>query len=148
MDTDFLDLYWEAEDGRLFGSQAMGVIPQDDPAYQAWRDSGLRPRSWPRDIEGEQTQEALDEVLVARGLKTPPQPILTYKLDFYRRMTDDEADAVEMALASAKVRDRRMFEEAQVLNHADEDFARLHQTVVGMFGQPRADELLAPSATA
>lgn len=75
----------------------------------------------------------------------PSAPAITYKADIYRRCTDAEADAIEMALASAPVRKRRLFEESQYLDHSDEAFAFAQEALVGMFGKKRAGELLAAS---
>lgn len=80
-----------------------------------------------------------------------PEPVpatpslITYKADIYRRCTDEEADAIEMALASASVRKRRLFESALHLDHTDEAFAFVEEALVGMFGKKRAGELLAAS---
>lgn len=76
---------------------------------------------------------------------TPAGPVITYKADIYRRCTDDEADAIEMALAAAPVRQRRLFESALHLDHSDDAFAFAQEALVGMFGEKRASELLAAS---
>lgn len=75
----------------------------------------------------------------------PTRPVITYKADLYRRCTDAEADAIEIALAGAPVRQRRLFESAQYLDHSDPIFATMHEALVGMFGAERADVLLAAS---
>lgn len=152
-DIDFIptDHYWQAEDGRVYSSARLAQIEADDAEFLAWIERGGVPSAWPRDAEGAQTEAEIVRTLTFYGLgasPTPAAPVITYKLDFWRRMTEAEADAVEMALAGAPVRDRRMIEEAQVLDHADADFARLREAVVGMFGQARADALLAPSTAA
>lgn len=77
---------------------------------------------------------------------TPPAPpVITYKADIYRRCTDEEADAIEMSLAAASVRKRRLFESALHLDHSDEAFAFARDALVEMFGEKRAGELLAAS---
>ncbi|KAB7788055.1 hypothetical protein [Methylorubrum populi] len=137
------DWYWRAADGRLFGSKASKEVPEDDPAFAAWTEAGGIPTVWPRDEEDEQTQEALDAVLAPN--RTPNSPTITYKADIYRRCTDAEAESIEMALAGAPVRQRRLFESALHLDHSDEAFAFAQEAMVGMFGKKRADELLAAS---
>ena len=72
-------------------------------------------------------------------------PVITYKADIYRRCSDEEADAIEMALAAAPVRKRRLFESALHLDHSDEAFAFAQEALVEMFGERRASELLAAS---
>ncbi|GJE77297.1 hypothetical protein [Methylorubrum suomiense] len=74
-----------------------------------------------------------------------PLPVITYKADIYRRCTDAEAEAIEMALAAAPVRQRRLFESALHLDHSDAAFAFAQEAMVGMFGKDRADALLAAS---
>ncbi|EHP94866.1 hypothetical protein [Methylorubrum extorquens] len=74
-----------------------------------------------------------------------PVPVITYKADIYRRTTEEEAEAIEMALAAAPVRQRRLFESALHLDHSDEAFAFAQEALVGMFGKKRAGELLAAS---
>lgn len=76
----------------------------------------------------------------------PAKSVITYKADLYRRCSEAEAEAIEMALMAASVRDRRLFETAQYLNSTDPDFDGLRQAMAAMFGQERADELLAASA--
>jgi len=76
---------------------------------------------------------------------TPATPTITYKSDLYRRATDAEAEAMETALASAPVRERRLFESVQYLDHDAPEFTTLQEHLVEMFGAKRAGELLAAS---
>ena len=75
----------------------------------------------------------------------PAMPVITFKADIYRRCTNPEAEKIDEALASASVRDRRMFEFAQYLDHADPVFTALRTAMVGMFGEDRTAVLLAAS---
>ena len=86
------------------------------------------------------------------GVISPPPDVvtiapraITYKADLYRRVTDKEAEAIEVALAAAPVRQRRLFESAQFIDAADPDTVFLREALVGMFGKDRADVLLASS---
>lgn len=137
------DWYWRAEDDRIFSSKEGKEIAETDAAFTAWSEAGGIPTVWPRDDAGEQTQAALNDVLNA--FKPQPAPVITYKADIYRRCTDDEADAIEMALAAAPVRQRRLFESALHLDHSDDAFAFAQEAMIGMFGKKRAGELLAAS---
>ncbi|MBB5765716.1 hypothetical protein ABEV34_11850 [Methylorubrum rhodesianum] len=137
------DWYWHAEDGRLFGSKAGKVIAEGDASFVAWSDAGGVPTVWPRDATGAQTQAALDAVLAAAGPTS--QPSITYKADLWRRCTDEEADAIDGALKAAPVRQRRLFEDAQYLDHADESFVFARAALSELFGEARAAALLAIS---
>jgi hypothetical protein len=72
-------------------------------------------------------------------------PTITSKADLFRRCTDQEAEAIEAALAAQPVRKRRLFETAQYISSDDPDFADLRAAAVKMFGADRAGELLAAS---
>ncbi len=97
------------------------------------------PKGWALDGGELRASEAVPD-------PTPPAPpVITYKADIYRRCTDEEADAIEMALAAAPVRKRRLFESALHLDHSDEAFAFARDALVEMFGETRAGELLAAS---
>lgn len=88
---------------------------------------------------------ALRSVDIEPDPAPPAAAAITYKADIYRRCTDAEADAIEMALAAAPVRQRRLFESALHLDHSDEAFAFARDALVEMFGEKRAGELLAAS---
>lgn len=137
------DWYWRSEDGRLFSSREGKEVSEDDRPFKAWSELGGIPTVWPRDEQGEQTQAALDAVLASSRM--PSAPVITYKADIYRRCTEVEAEAIEMALAGAPVRQRRLFESALHLDHSDDAFAFAQEAMVGMFGEKRAGELLAAS---
>jgi hypothetical protein len=137
--------FWLAEDGRLFSSAAMALIADADPSYTAWTALGGVATVWPRDAAGEQTQQGLDAVLTAAGVSPVTGPTITNKADLFRRCTDEEAEAIEMALAAQSVRKRRIFEMAAYISSDDPDFADLRTAAVEMFGAKRAAELLAAS---
>lgn len=65
------DWYWLAEDGRLYSGARQVVVTVSDPAFMAWRDSGFAPTNWPRDLAGNQTDQALQEVLTPLGKSLP-----------------------------------------------------------------------------
>lgn len=104
-----------------------------------------------RQVEGGFDLEAPDDLEAALKAAHPAAPlpvtgpVITYKADLYRRTTEQEAEAIEMALAAAPVRQRRLFESALHLDHSDEAFAFAQEALVGMFGKKRAGELLAAS---
>lgn len=62
------DWYWAASDGRLYGSARQTLVALDDAAFAAWQADDRRPTTWPRDEAGDQTNAALQQVLVRYGL--------------------------------------------------------------------------------
>lgn len=77
----------------------------------------------------------------------PPPPVLTKvaKADLWRRLTEPEAETLDAALQAAPLRLRRIFEAAQYLDTADEDYPALRAGIVAALGETRADEVLAPT---
>ncbi|MDV2988139.1 UNVERIFIED_CONTAM: hypothetical protein Q9R58_27950 [Methylobacteriaceae bacterium AG10] len=97
------------------------------------------PRGWAL-IDG-----ALQAVPIAPDPVAAQQPVITFKADIWRRCTDEEAASIDEALKAAPIRQRRLFEDAQYLDHADEAFAFARTALVELFGETRAAELLAAS---
>lgn len=60
--------YWHRDDGRFFSSARGVLVTETDADLKAWIDAGGRPTRWPEDHEGEQTDDALQEVLRPHGL--------------------------------------------------------------------------------
>ncbi|MEY9179732.1 DUF4376 domain-containing protein [Bradyrhizobium sp. USDA 313] len=60
---DPFNWYWRAEDGRLYSSKVQALVPETDPDYLAWLPEGDTPPNWPRDMEGTQSDAALQAVL-------------------------------------------------------------------------------------
>lgn len=77
--------------------------------------------------------------------RPPDPPVVVYKVDFYRRLTDDEAVKVEDAIAQQSTRQRRIFESAQTFRSDAPEWSTLTQLAKDLFGEDRAKELLAPS---
>lgn len=75
----------------------------------------------------------------------PTAPGPTAKADLWRRATDAEAAQMDAALAAQPVRIRRLYDAATVITRTDELWSTLYAGMVGLFGQARADVLLAPS---
>lgn len=96
--------------------------------------------------------DAYFEAALATGLAiapyaAPPAPVFTRipKAEVWRRLTDEEAEAVDAALQAAPLRLRRVFEAAQFLDTADADYPALRAGVEAALGATRADEVLAPT---
>lgn len=65
------DWYWRRDDAEgevIFSSAREDRVPADDPAYRAFIAAGHAPTLWPRDGQGERTDEALRDVLAPYGL--------------------------------------------------------------------------------
>jgi hypothetical protein len=56
------DWYWKADDGRIFASARQMLVTEDDADYVAFAEV-VMPSVWPRDDAGEQTDDALQDVL-------------------------------------------------------------------------------------
>lgn len=75
----------------------------------------------------------------------PPGPIVVSKVDFYRRMTDEEAEAVEDEIARQPVRQRRIFESANTFRSDAPEWGTLEFLAKKLFTPERKAIILAPS---
>ncbi|ALN73530.1 hypothetical protein [Aureimonas sp. AU20] len=73
------------------------------------------------------------------------QATITYKADVWRRSTEEQAAAIDTELTKLDVRMRRLWDDAQYLDHSTEEFALLQATMLQAFGQAETDRILAPS---
>ena len=55
--------YWLADDGRVYSGPLQAIVSQQDPGYVAWIEPGRVATAWPRDLAGNQTDAALQQVL-------------------------------------------------------------------------------------
>lgn len=60
--------YWLADDGRLYSSASGQLVSVDGEAYQGWLSIGGVTTPWPRDNEGDQTDDALQAALSPYGV--------------------------------------------------------------------------------
>lgn len=60
--------YWLADDGRVFSGPLESVVTTSDPDYVAWTGLGNIPTAWPHDEDGNQTDAALQDVLMPFGM--------------------------------------------------------------------------------
>ncbi|AVH41806.1 hypothetical protein [Agrobacterium tumefaciens] len=75
----------------------------------------------------------------------PPSIPILYRVDLWSRLTEDEAEQVELAMASQSARVRNIFNSAASYRSDHELWSLLEETAVDLFGQDRAAEILAPS---
>jgi hypothetical protein len=71
--------------------------------------------------------------------------VVVAKLDFYRRCSDPEAEAIDQAFAGQPTRMRRIFDAAQTFRSDAEEWPLLQGAAIQLFGEARAAELLAPT---
>ena len=90
-----------------------------------------------------QTREKTPEMIEAE--KPQPGQLITYKADVWRRSSAEQAAAIDTELTKLDVRMRRLWDDAQYLDHSTEEFTLLRTTMIGAFGQAEADRILAPS---
>jgi hypothetical protein len=89
----------------------------------------------------------LYERLIAAGIAPAPYvppgapSARTYKSDLWRRATDAEAEAIEVGVGAAPLRQRRIFDDAQYLDHGDELFAMLRAGFVALASAPLSPRL-------
>lgn len=86
---------------------------------------------------------------IVDGVFAPPvinAPVpFVYQVDFWSRMTDEEAQAVKHEMESQPFRLRRIFESAGSYREDHELWPLLSGLANALFGENRAKEILAPS---
>jgi hypothetical protein len=60
--------YWLAEDGRVFSGPLEQIVTTDDPGYLQFFGSGNIPTRWPMDVDGNQTEAALQQAIGPVGM--------------------------------------------------------------------------------
>lgn len=80
--------------------------------------------------------------------EAPPHgPTIVTKFDFWDRMSEQECEQAEEAIAAQTTKKRRTFETAQTLRSDNELWGLLVQLTEGLFGKDRAAQILAPSVS-
>jgi len=80
----------------------------------------------------------------------PPEPTvgsrpITFKNDVWRRCSEEQAGVIDTELTKLGTRQRRMWEDAQYLDHADPLVMMLKAQMTAAFGESEAARILAPS---
>ena len=70
---NIMDWYWLADDGRIFSSAKRTTVSSNDPDYTNFIVNAM-PTPWPRDDNGDQTDQALQDVFAAADIQPPVQP--------------------------------------------------------------------------
>lgn len=85
------------------------------------------------------TQAKLNAALAAydpASVPPPPVvPVITFKADVIRRCTDDEADALDAALANASSKLRRLYNDIIHIDHSAAEFPVLHDAILNALTQ-------------
>lgn len=78
---------------------------------------------------------------------TPALPaiVVLYPVDLWSRLTNTEAEQVEAAMATQPIRIQNIFKAASSYRSDHELWPLLSQVARQLFGEPRANEILAPS---
>ncbi|CAM1655825.1 unnamed protein product [Bartonella choladocola] len=71
--------YWFASDGRVYSSAKQAIVAENDKDYSAWQEAGNPQTPWPKNEDGEETEEALAAVLANYGLKMFPATLAETK---------------------------------------------------------------------
>ena len=69
---DAKNWYWLGSSGRVYSSAKQSIIDEKDKDFSAWQAAGNSPTPWPKNADGNETDEALAAVLVANGLQMFP----------------------------------------------------------------------------
>lgn len=107
---------------------------EDGKWYQTWE-----VRSYTaEEIEQQRLeQEAQEQAEIAQRF--------TYKTDIWQRVTEEEAEVLDAALNAAPAKQRRMWDDSLSVEHSSDYYVLLKAQMVGVFGEARTDEILAPS---
>lgn len=63
------DWYWLASDDRVYSSKRQIITAAADQEYVAWNDDGGTATVWPKDDHGAETNDSLQAVISAYGLR-------------------------------------------------------------------------------
>lgn len=91
------------------------------------------------------TGEEADQFIKSNPPTPEPEPVVTVlpAVTLWERLTEDEADQVNDAMATQPVRTRRIFTTANMFRSDHELWPLLEQMATELFGEYRAAELLA-----
>jgi hypothetical protein len=84
------------------------------------------------------------EVAKSTPVELPSVTVL-YPVDLWSRLTDEEADEVEMAMSRQSARVQNIFRSASSYRSDHSLWELLETTATTLFGEERAAEILAPS---
>ncbi|MDH7791871.1 hypothetical protein [Ochrobactrum sp. AN78] len=90
MNYDPTNWYWSATDGRIFSSLSNSLVPKNDAKFKELCNFGFQPTAWPRDEDGNQSDEELARVLAPHGIFYSSFPDLQARL---KRQIDADAEA-------------------------------------------------------
>ena len=95
--------YWISSDGRrVYSSSRQAVVDEKDKDFSAWKASENLPTPWPKNKDGEETDEALAAVLAANGLQMFP-PTLDETKEALKARVDEAAESERLKYITAGV---------------------------------------------
>ena len=95
--------YWISSDGRrVYSSSRQAVVDEKDKDFSAWKAAENLPTPWPKNKDGEETDEALAAVLAANGLQMFPPTLRDIK-DALKARVDEAAENERLKYITAGV---------------------------------------------
>lgn len=92
----------------------------------------------------EEYRKALED---AQNVPSPaPSVVVLYPVDLWSRLTDEEADKVEEAMAKQPVRIQNIFRSASSYRSDHSLWELLKTTATTLFGEERMEQIMAPSS--
>lgn len=128
---------------------ATGEVVNVTKAHDDWRPpAGTRKVAGSFAIGGTFDEDDVYTPPASTPPPAPPMRGIVWKTDIWRRATDEEAEAMDAALAAAPAKLRRLYNDAQYIEHSADEFPLLRAGIIAALGgnEARADELLAASA--
>lgn len=74
-----------------------------------------------------------------------PTPIITYKGDVWRRVTEEQANQLDTEISKLGVRERNLWSDSLHLDHSDPFFLMLRDAMIQQWGITETDRVLAAS---
>lgn len=101
----------------------------------------------PSGISGWHVIKDHDDGTVTVEITDPNWPPRTSKAAFWMRVTDAEAEQIDALLEAQPAKMRRLWTDAQYLDHTHPMYPQVLSALTSLLGEARANELLAESST-
>ncbi len=127
-----MELISKREDGTfviLYNDLPYHVIEGDEPFWS---------------LAVEKAVEMGEDLSIEPPAPEPAKNTYLSKIELWKRLSDAEADKLDIALSKESVRLRRIFEAAQSLDSNDSNYPALKDVIVKALGEKRATIVLEP----
>ena len=94
--------YWLGSGGRVYSSSRQAVVDEKDKDFSAWKAAGNSPTPWPKNADGNETDEALADVLAYYGRQMFP-PTLAETKEAQKSRVDAAAENERLKYITAGV---------------------------------------------